>query len=228
MKATSTCRIAASERTSSANTVAPRALELAGDAVADDLEDGLGERDVGERAAIHRREQAEPFAVAVAQRIRRVRIHSLGGEQAGRLELVGEAARDVAELGARDLLARRAGEAVLERREQPAVEDRRDRAHAGPGLVGEDGDEAGSGAEARRHLAQQVGEERRPGGLRGRQRDAVQGARVRIPAGRPGGRHGGSVGSASAWRTVRARLLPCGFVADTRRLRAVVRIARTP
>jgi hypothetical protein len=200
-----------------------RSLELGGDAAADDLEHGLGERDVGERRAVHDGEQAEPLAVAVAKRERGVRIHSLRREQAARLELGGEAADDVAEFAADDLFARRPCDPVLERREALAVEQRAGRPHARLRVVGEDGDESGRRAEALRHLGDEVVEQVRARRPRRCERDAVQRSRVSVPGGglRGDRRHETSVDSAG----LGARR---HFSADTARIHAVTRRRSVP
>jgi hypothetical protein len=154
-----------------------------GDPAADDLEHRLGERDVGERRAIHDGEQTQAFAVAVAERERGVRVHSFGREQAARLELGRQAARHVAELAADDLLARCAGDRVFERHEPLAVEQGGGGANALLAVVGEDRDQADRGAEAVGHLATEVVEERRTRRARCRKGDAMECLRVSIPGG---------------------------------------------
>jgi hypothetical protein len=79
----------------------------------------------------------------------------------------------VAEFAAHDLLARRAGDRVFEGRQPPAVEQAGGGSHSGLGLVGEDGDETGRGAEALGHLANEVVEEGGARGPRCRQRDPM-------------------------------------------------------
>jgi hypothetical protein len=165
-------------------------LELGGDPVADDLEDGLGEGDVGERAAVHRREQAEPFAVAVAQRIRRVRIHSLA---ANRLVARNSSARPLATWrnsvpvtcsqgdparaysnGVSNLPSRI--EAIVRTRVCVSSVKTATRPEAAPRLA----------ITSRSRSAKSDG----PDGLAAASATRCKVRRVRVPAGRSGGRHG--------------------------------------
>ena len=72
------------ERRRAQHALGRRSLELGRDPAADDLEHRLGQRDVGERRAIHDGEQAEAIALAVAERKRSVRVHAFRREQAAR------------------------------------------------------------------------------------------------------------------------------------------------
>jgi hypothetical protein len=171
------------ERCSAQDRFGGGSLELGGDPTADDLEHRLCERDVGERRAIHDGEQAQPFAVAVAEREGGVRVHAFGCEQAARPELGRQAAHHVAEFAADDLLAWRSGDRVFERHEALAVEQGSCSANALLAVVGEDGDQTRRGAEAVGHLANEVVEERRTRRASGRKGDAVQRLRVSVPGG---------------------------------------------
>jgi hypothetical protein len=75
-------------------------------------------------------------------------------------------------------------------RQPPAVEQAGGGSHSGLGLVGEDGDETGRGAEALGHLANEVVEEGGARGPRCRQRDPMQRLRVSFPGRGLGGGRG--------------------------------------
>ena len=180
-------------------------LELDGDPAADDLQHRLGEDRVGDRPAVHRDEQPELKAVAVAERVRRIRIHSLRREDRAGLELARHAALDE-----RNSVPTTCAHGVPSRAysklrsglpsSTPATLRRRVCASSAI-----DRDEGDGDLQAGRGLAHEVVEEGRAGAVGGRQRGPAQRLRVAVPVLRldRGGGHG--VPHAEQFRRAAAR-----------------------
>ena len=203
MNASSTCRMVARYRTSSANTVSPCALDTASAAArrassarlrsisatmrpakifssaSASVASAIGCRSIATSRPMRR-------AAAVVERKRGIGVHALGAEDRAGRELGCHAVRHVAERTPDDRRARRSLERIVEVVQRLAVEHGRQRVQLAARLVGEDGDEDGRRLQDVGQLAHQVGEQRRPA----RMRHGLGRAKHRLRGVAPDGRRG--------------------------------------